>query len=234
MTFASTFGRVLSPTFQPKSQAAVVASGGWWDLDGTITSCIAAYQPKGAADYAASKVNLVNPGTYNCSAGSIAPTWDATNGWKFAGGKNEYLNTSLVLKDAYTIIIRFSNVTNNGYLMGSINHSAYVSFCIAPNRGSPPTTYFVRRATFVAYDAVTSGVLAQAKYKGFYNGSPVADLTSLGDLAGDTFTAYIGATHDATTPGYAPIAAYIQCAAIYSTTLTDTQIGNLTTAMNAL
>lgn len=32
--------------------------GGWWDLNGTITGCVAAYQPKGAASYAASKVNL--------------------------------------------------------------------------------------------------------------------------------------------------------------------------------
>ena len=61
MAFASNFGRILSPTFQPNSQAK--KAGGWWDLNGTITSCIAAYQPKGAASYAASKVNLANPGT---------------------------------------------------------------------------------------------------------------------------------------------------------------------------
>ena len=86
MTFGSTFGRVLSPTFQPSSQAA--AGGGWWDLNGTITSCVAAYQPKGAASYAASKVNLANPGTYNLSDG-VAPNWDTGTGWGFT--ETQYL-----------------------------------------------------------------------------------------------------------------------------------------------
>lgn len=90
MTFGSTFGRVLSPTFQPSSQAA--AGGTWWDLNGTLTSCVAAYQPKGAADYAASKVNLANPGTYNATDIN-APDWATATGWYFSG-VNKGLNAA--------------------------------------------------------------------------------------------------------------------------------------------
>jgi len=66
MTFASTFGRVLSPTFQPNSQAV----GGKWWLAGNINpaNCVAAYQAKGAANLASAKVNLANPGTYDLMA----------------------------------------------------------------------------------------------------------------------------------------------------------------------
>jgi len=59
------------------------AGGGWWDLNGTIKSCVAAYQPVGAADYAASKVNLLNPGTYNLSDGVAYPDWASATGWTF-------------------------------------------------------------------------------------------------------------------------------------------------------
>jgi len=64
MAFNSTFGRVFSPTFQPRSVASGVEP--WW-LSGGIAAanCVAAYQPKGAASLEASYVNLANPGTYN-------------------------------------------------------------------------------------------------------------------------------------------------------------------------
>lgn len=46
---------------------------------------IAAYEAEGAASYAASKINLANPGTYDITneGGGGAPTWDATKGWIF-------------------------------------------------------------------------------------------------------------------------------------------------------
>ena len=58
----------------PRSAAA---AAGWWVVVGK--TCIAAYQPKGAASLAASYVNLQQPGTYDAAPG-VAPTWAAGGG----------------------------------------------------------------------------------------------------------------------------------------------------------
>ncbi len=52
-------------------QRVGVAEIPWWLAGGIpAENCIAAYQPKGAASYAASKVNLANPGTYDAYEGT--------------------------------------------------------------------------------------------------------------------------------------------------------------------
>ena len=96
--------RVMAP------QAAAVD---WW-LSGGISAAnaILAYQAKGAASYAASLVNLANPGTYDAYAGS-APTWAAGTGWVF-NGSTQYLYahssgfSDLVSNGAYTFCTRFA------------------------------------------------------------------------------------------------------------------------------
>ena len=84
----------------------------WW-LSGGISAanCIAAYQPKGAADLAASYVNLANPGTYNAAPG-VAPTWAAADGWTF-GGTNYLLCGSATLNhNDITVIVRADPADN--------------------------------------------------------------------------------------------------------------------------
>ncbi len=116
MTFGSSFGRVFSPTFQPSSQAAAAAGGGWWDLNGALSSCIVAYQAKGAASYAASKVNLANAGTYNATDdGTNYPAWNTSTGWTF-DGSNDYLNTNIKAgSTSWSYIIKFSNAGADNY-----------------------------------------------------------------------------------------------------------------------
>ena len=109
MAFASNFGRILSPTFQPNSQAK--KAGDWW-LAGGIDpdDCIAAYQPKGAASYAASKVNLANPGTYDLTNGND-PSWSASTGWTFDGVDDHLYETTYKPTDtSFTIIVRLNNM----------------------------------------------------------------------------------------------------------------------------
>ena len=109
MAFASNFGRILSPTFQPNSQAK--KAGDWW-LAGGIDpdDCIAAYQPKGAASYAASKVNLANPGTYDLTNGND-PSWSADNGWTFDGVNDHlYETTYEPTNTPFTVIVRLNNM----------------------------------------------------------------------------------------------------------------------------
>jgi hypothetical protein len=96
-------------------------ANGWWNNNGAIAGCVAAYQPIGAADLAASYVNLFNPGTNNAAPGT-APTWDVTDGWIF-GGTN-YLNTGIVPADSYSVFVRFTNGGVDKFLISSLKSSA--------------------------------------------------------------------------------------------------------------
>jgi hypothetical protein len=60
-----------------------------WYLAGGVyaANCVAAYQAKGAADYATSKVNLANPGTHDLTDG-VAPAFSDATGWTFDGVTN--------------------------------------------------------------------------------------------------------------------------------------------------
>ena len=71
-------------------------------------TCIAAYQPKGAADLAASYVNLITPGTYNAAPGT-APTFDAATGWTF-NGSTQYLTTGVVPASGYSMLVRVADM----------------------------------------------------------------------------------------------------------------------------
>lgn len=100
-----------------RSVKRAAAGTSWWLAGGiAAANCIAAYQPKGAADYAASLVNLANPGTYNAFAGAD-PTWGATDGWIGAGAS--YLRTGFSLAAGYSFIIRYADLTGGAICGGS-------------------------------------------------------------------------------------------------------------------
>ncbi len=107
------------------------SAAAWW-LSGGISAanCIAAYQPKGAADLAASYVNLANPGTYNAAPG-VAPTWAAADGWTF-GGTNYLLCGSATLNhNDITVIVRADpadNIRRTLFTCTTTNAPLYPSF----------------------------------------------------------------------------------------------------------
>jgi len=235
MTFGSTFGRVLSPTFQPKSQAA---AGGWWDLNGTITSCIAAYQPKGAASYAASKVNLANAGTYDAVNGSAYPTWEAETGWSFVAANSQYLTTGIVPSNTNTAnsaIVRFTNggavnysflfgarFTSGGYITGispldSFNRVAYFN-CNFSGAGKTPQ--------------LTGGVLAFSGASAYRNGVDESITIPTG-YTNNGYGYFIGSLNKNGTPAQFTTAK-IQAIAFYNTAISAAQVAALTTAMAAL
>jgi hypothetical protein len=80
-----------------------------WYLESGVTP-IAAYLAKSAASYAASKINLVNPGTYDISDGAAFPTWGAA-GWAFDGA-TQYLNTGINVAVGMSFAIQ-CNVTDD-------------------------------------------------------------------------------------------------------------------------
>jgi len=228
MTFGSTFGRVFSPTFQSKSQAAEVASS-WW-LSGGIdaANCVAAYQPKGAASYAASKVNLANPGMYDATEGT-APDWDSTNGWK-GNGTSQYLYVGVTPLSSWTIAIRFSNRGNRNeyyYSSGNIN----LQHVTVPNLrnywgNASGISYF--QGTTPNGTLITT-VISANRYARLNDIAPKIDsgTDKIGNGSGDLFILSKNAT-----TGFAQI--YIQAFAVYNVNFTAAQVTALTTAMNAL
>lgn len=88
-------------------------ASGWWDDNGAISGCAAAYQPVGAASLAASYVNKANPGTNDLTVGS-AVGLDATYGWTF-DGTLRYLRTGIASYQPMTIIVRARTTSITDY-----------------------------------------------------------------------------------------------------------------------
>lgn len=234
MAFASNFGRILSPTFQPNSQAK--KAGDWW-LAGGIDpdDCVAAYQPKGAASYAASKVNLANPGTYNAVEGN-APDWDTSYGWSFVKANKDYLLTGITNGEGYSLVIKFSDYDYSkssfqGWFIGS---STYISsewrtqiIWASIYAGNAVKFEYGHAVSGDQYLNNTYGVLAICEKKGYLDGKLVKTVSSTGSSAGAKIQIAKGY-------GAEYVHMKVQAAAIYNTELSSAQIAALSTAMAAL
>lgn len=230
MTFGSTFGRVFSPTFQPKSQAS--GRNTWWDLNGTLDSCVLAYQPKGAASYAASKVNLTGNTDYDATNGTAYPDWDATNGWKF-NGSDDYVDSGYIPVAGLTVLVRVSNYTAvKGAVLGILDGEIGVEIGIETDR------FFVYHpiANTISHWGTESGVFA-ALYKGanYWNGTNLNDNTpNTGTFPTLTSPLTIGGVYDESISAWYMFDGYVQAVAIYNAALTEQNIVDLTTAMNSI
>jgi hypothetical protein len=238
MTFGSTFGRTFSPTFQPKSQAAV-AGDTWWDLNGTIASCVAAWQGKGAASYAASKTNLANPGTYDATDGAAYPTWDTSTGWSF-NGSSQYLKTNYVPSAGanLSVFARANQLANGTH---AINTIVGMHAASSPYNGVWLRLY-AKAGTYSRYgnDGVSSIISTQttgdhvigvAGREGFLDGTSEATFSDI-TQAFPAYDLYIGAIHYSSTIQF--FYGSIYAVSIYEGVLTTAQISSLTTAMAAL
>lgn len=88
---------------------AAAAAAAWWVVAGK--TCVAAYQPKGAASQAASYVNLANPGTYDASVGFGVVNWDTLTGWSIGiGWPASYMLSGIPYDSTdIAVFIRFAN-----------------------------------------------------------------------------------------------------------------------------
>ncbi len=194
---------------------------------------MAAYAPKGAASYAASKVNLANPGTYDAAEG-VAPTWAAGTGWTFDGA-TQYLTTGVVPPDSQTrsMIIRIANHTGAGVwsiLAGQQTYGGARNLLLGSTYASNAEYWsggFLRQAPLLA-----TGTLAVAGNVAYRNGISDGNLSDAG--SSDThFGIYIGACNYQNDPiryGNGSVLAF----AFYNTTLTADQVAAVSTAMAAL
>lgn len=205
------------------------AAESWWQAGGT-TGAVAAYLAKGAASYAASKVNLVSPGTYDLTDGATFPGWDATNGWKKTV-PTQRLRTGIIVSDlTWTMVVRVENCTISDspcYALGTIDHF------IAPIL-SVTNAYYRYGATRDLNDvggATAAGVLAIAGKSVYKNGVLRGTIPAGGTLS--AVELYICNANNAGSP-IGGTNLNIQAVAVYNTTLSAAQVAAVSAAMAAL
>jgi hypothetical protein len=224
------------PSFGAPFQPAFATAGGkkpvapWW-LAGGIDPAIsrAAYLAKGAADYAASKVNLAHPGTNDAFEGA-APVWNTGDGWVCAN--QQYLLTGLYPNLNWTMVIRVDAVVldgaYHGYIIGFVGASPYATtFAIFPSLVGHRWYIEGNQYTIVS-GGMSSGIFGFGGGKCYFNGIPDGTNAGSGALVDQIRIGcgpdYIATGHDGNVPA----------AAIYDAPLTDSQHLALATAMAAL
>ena len=196
-------------------------ASGWWDNSGAISGCVAAYQPIGAADLAASYVNLQNPGTYNAAPG-VAPTFDTAEGWVF-NGSTQWLDSGITRGSGYTMIVRVY-ATSDGVPMGGLDNN------ISYFRVRAGDVIWFSNNSFIAVapSGIGSEMVLALAGKVAYRAGSTTGTVSGSDAAGSPISFGVAK------PNHRFCACKIRAAAVYSGTLTAGEIAALTTLMNAL
>lgn len=211
----------------------------WWLVDGIAESaCTAAWQPKGAPSYEASKLDIANRGLYDAYEG-VAPSWDRNNGWKFSGA--QYLRTLVSINrtgQTKSLFARFSgHPTGTGYqtIVGSWGGSGTDKgrFWLSPEWGANKACFAnggeLQPNVTGGYSA---GVIAVIGSDAYLNGVDIGNVIT-GDITGTTYLS-IGSTYLST--GYDLFyIGYIQAIAEYSiSAITSAQALGISNAMAAL
>lgn len=215
------------PDVQVLRPRKINAASTWWDNNGAISGCVAAYAPKGAASLASSYTNLTGNATYNAAPG-VAPTLNA-NGWVF-NGTTQYLTTGVVPTNSWSMIATYSSATFSGgaAVAGMFRSSNGIVLQFFANAGNQYRFY--NAGVLVAGTWLSTATIAVAGQTAYVNGSSVGSI-----LAGSsqTVSIYIGALNNNGVSA-AWVQATVNALAIYSTTLTAGEVATITTAMNAL
>jgi hypothetical protein len=201
----------------------------WWLTGGiAAANCIAAYQPKGAANLAASYVNFAHPGTYDAAPG-VAPGWDTTIGWIFSIPK--YLKTGIVPTLTYSMMVQFSGYTTGATakaLAGCYSTSTQ-NFLIHAEMSAGFVGYW-NGGSLTGSASMAAGNLCVAGKTGYKNG--VIDGTIPAGGTNNAIEIYIGALNGAGTPSQ-HTACNMQALAIYDIDI-SAYVAGLRAAMAAL
>jgi len=216
MTFGAVFSRAMRPPFGPNTGGG---GGAWWNLFGAIplANCVAAYQPKGAANLAASYINLTGNATYNCAPVEVAPAWDVASGWKFtiaAIPNRTSLTTGVTAGSNYSAVVRFSNSTDtsaNQAVFGNVTTNAnfFLLLRTTPKHRHANGVNLVTTAS--AWPA--SGVFGLTPGAGYRDG--LSDGTFVYSWTGTAVPMFIGCYSNAGSVT-APFTGYIQAFAVYN------------------
>ena len=210
----------------PASAAAAIP----WYLSGGVNTAtqLAAYQPIGAADLAASYTNLAHPGTYDAAPG-VAPSWTAAAGWSFNGSSTYLTLGGLTVDDGWSMFCRFSDVPSPGTTIqtaiGGKNGYSYSSIQPSYTGGRA----YIEHESYRAQTPAASGVWGFAALQAYVNG--VAAGAPMSSRA-ETYDALNIGRYSSGTPSH--FGGKIQAIAIYNATLTADQVAAITAAMAAL
>lgn len=200
----------------------------WWLAGGISPSdVLAVWQPEGALSYACSKMDL-SGGCFNAYEGN-APSWDAVNGWMFDRTNLEYLDTGIsgdMLVQSMSMVIKYSNPDNSDWnaLVALANAGQYFGIEIFKNSqifwgcGSNQTSVVVRFALPWRFLAFTYSTMAYYDFLSVF-GTPLF-LPYSAPIGTDHVL--IGASGGAAPFHFATV--NIQAIAIYTTSLSNTQI----------
>lgn len=209
----------------------------YWFFNAVLdpATCVAAYQPILALDYATSKINLANPGVQDAGDVNGGCNWDAANGWSFASGDVTGKVYGAVVNTGYTIITRFSNgiASNDGALWGiSGTVGAYESY-VFPKRTSSNVVRYSKHGTVVdKAPGTSSGIIAVAGTLAYRDGVDEG-ITLVNTMLNQNLG--IGYRTQTTVANVqSQWTGSIQALAIYNTALTAAEIAALTAAMAAL
>jgi len=190
-----------------------------WYLAGGVSpaSHIARYQAIGAATYAASKVNLANPGTNDltCSSGDMA--WTTENGW--LGNDSRYLKTGIVPTGSYTVYVHFSDLTKVGSsgLFGASASGTGMYIYINDSQFTYAANYKTATNT-IPMPQYNDGILCMAGDKVYYNGVEIGTVATQYDGAGElVFMAALSG-------GTSPAIVKIKAALVYNTKHSAAQV----------
>lgn len=204
--------------------SAAITDKPWW-LAGGIPrdACVAAYQPKGAADLATSYINLANPGTYNVTqATDKPPTFNTLTGWSN--------NTSITNTQDIRCIIPSTSVKHSYICRVSASaHSGNQRN--VQGIGADAVHIYFRYTDHKTYLRGYNSTGASASYAAdrilcIVPGGSFIDGVSIGSYAAGT----------GTITGFELLKAIgeVAAVAIYNTTLTAYQVAALTNAIRAL
>lgn len=224
-----------------------------WYLAGGVdaANCVAAYQAKGAASYAASKVNLANPGTHDLTDGPVPMLFDSSCGWKNDNTDNMYLVTDLTAEDigrsTGSYLARVQGWSSDTFVIGVIGYTNaggedndYIGMVLVDDGTTTWNGYLGANNYIPFYSAGTfrDVVCGMAGLNSYIDGVAGTTGTSWQYPAQDIWPIYIGAQHylDGTTGGSDYKCSYgiYKAVVFYNITLTEDQVAAITTAMQAL
>lgn len=218
----------MMPQFRSGTKSSTPPAN-WWEAGGA-TGAVVAYQPKGAASYAASLVNLANPGVNDATDnGVLVPGWSSANGWEF--NSSSFILTG-VSSGIFSVFLQATAVTNPGGGLFGSQMGGGTFYRIYGDSGGQ--AYYANGTTSQqpASPGFSGGNIGMAGTKAYLNGSDVGITMNAPDGV-STNAFYIGAENFSGTPNE-PTAYNCTAFAIWDNNLTAPQIAAVVAAMAAL
>lgn len=200
----------------------------WYIAEGSPMP-IAVWQPKGAADFATSLVNIANPGTYDASSTGNDPSWAASTGWDDTAATGKYLNSNLVLDEGWSYVFKFANATSGATRTGWGYSGPEGSILMSVGNASNSVSLYNTDTSgaSVTQNIFSGAVLAMSPTAAFINGVKVFDITQQSVNFG-VKTAFLGCLNSNGSPANY-LRGNFHALAVYNTALTDAQLVAIST-----